>query len=348
METKRWQDQSYEKIVTHNDFDGIVSASICSSALKVDRIVFAGPLSIAKSQISITEKDVVCDLPYPLVCGLWFDHHEGNLQELEYRKIDPKSIPGRFDLKPSCSRIVYEYFSESVNLPAHLSKAVDEADIIDSFAYRSIEEWRTETPGKVIDLTLKSRFPSAEEQGAYMRNLVYLLRDRSLEEISTLPSVAKRLERYHEEEGRMLRLIRESSYFLDEDSNREVVILDLTPHARRPHLIKNLAFVIYPDALGVLEVYNLMNLGVKSNDLGFSMSLSIEANKRASSKNIGEIMRTLNLGDGHPGAAAGTLRCRSKQEMLKKKKEVLSKIFRLWSARCEKEEKDASGSEHSG
>jgi hypothetical protein len=82
---------------------------------------------------------------------------------------------------------------------------------------------------------------------------------------------------------------------------------------------------------------------VKSNDLGFSMSLSIEANKRASSKNIGEIMRTLNLGDGHPGAAAGTLRCRSKQEMLKKKKEVLSKIFRLWSARCEKEEKDASG-----
>ena len=30
-------------------------------------------------------------------------------------------------------------------------------------------------------------------------------------------------------------------------------------------------------------------------------------------------MRTLNIGDGHPGAAAGTVRCASKQEMLKKK-----------------------------
>jgi hypothetical protein len=43
-------------------------------------------------------------------------------------------------------------------------------------------------------------------------------------------------------------------------------------------------------------------------------------------------MRTLNIGDGHPGAAAGTVRCSSKQEMLKKKKEILNQIFKLWSA----------------
>ncbi len=90
----------YEKIVTHNDFDGIVSASLCTWFLKIQKVIFAGPLTITRSQITITEKDVVCDLPYPLQCGLWFDHHEGNLQELALRKIDPKSIPGRFDLKP--------------------------------------------------------------------------------------------------------------------------------------------------------------------------------------------------------------------------------------------------------
>ena len=77
---------AYEKIVTHNDFDGLVSAALCAWALKVDRIRFAGPLTITKSQMTITEKDVVCDLPYPLECGLWFDHHEGNLQDLELRK----------------------------------------------------------------------------------------------------------------------------------------------------------------------------------------------------------------------------------------------------------------------
>ena len=326
-------EKSYDKIVTHNDFDGMVSASLCSWVLKIQKVIFAGPLTIARSQITITEKDVVCDLPYPLQCGLWFDHHEGNLQELALRKIDPKSIPGRFDSKPSCSRVVYEYFSEKAELPFYFLKAVEEADVIDGFSYTSIEDWRRETPGKIIDLTLKVPFPSAEDQASHMRNLVQQLRDRSIEEVSHLDFVQKRLRQYREEEGRMLRIIRDASYFIAQDEKKEVVVVDLTSYQRRPHLIKNLAFLIYPEALGVLEVYNLMDhQRVKSNHLGFSMSLSINGNRPEQSKNIGEIMRTLNMGDGHPGAAAGTVRCRSKQEMLKKKKELLEQIFRIWSS----------------
>ncbi|NWF93441.1 MAG: hypothetical protein HXY46_11025 [Syntrophaceae bacterium] len=322
----------YEKIITHNDFDGMVSASLCAWALKIERVLFTGPLAITRSQITITEKDVVCDLPYPLQCGLWFDHHEGNLQELEYRRIDAKAIPGRFDLKPSCSRVVYEYFSDRTELPSRFLKAVEEADIIDSFSYISIEEWRRETPGKVIDLTLKIRFPSPKDQASYMRNLVQQIRERSLEEVSRLGFVQQRLKQYREEEGEMLRIIRDSSYFLEQDKQRELVVIDLTPHRRRPHLIKNLAFLIYPEALGVVEVYNLMDQGVKTNHLGFSMSLSINGNRPNQAKNIGEIMRSLNIGDGHPGAAAGTVRCSSKQEMLKKKEEVLGQIFKLWAS----------------
>jgi oligoribonuclease NrnB/cAMP/cGMP phosphodiesterase (DHH superfamily) len=324
-------EKSYEKIITHNDFDGIVSASICAWVLKIERLVFTGPLSITKSQITITEKDVVCDLPYPLQCGLWFDHHEGNLQELEYRRIDSKSIPGRFDLKPSCSRVVYEYFSERKELPFYFLQAVEESDVIDSFSYSSIEDWRKETPGKVIDSTLKLRFRTNEEQFSHMRNLVHELRNRSIEEVSHLDFVQKRLKQYREEEGRMLRIIENSSFFLEQDKRREIIVIDLTSYQRRPHLIKNLAFLTYPEALGVLEVYNLIDQGVKTTDLGFSMSLSINGNRQGKTKNIGEIMRGLNIGDGHPGAAAGTVRCSSKQEMLKKKKEILNQIFKLWS-----------------
>jgi oligoribonuclease NrnB/cAMP/cGMP phosphodiesterase (DHH superfamily) len=326
------EEKRFEKIITHNDFDGIISASICARMLKIEGLIFIGPLTITRSQITITEKDVVCDLPYPLQCGLWFDHHAGNLQELDYRKIDPKLIPGRFDLKPSCSRVVYEYFSEKAEVPPCFLKAVEEADVIDSFSYASVEEWRRETPGKVIDSTLKVHFPSTEEQVNHMRNLVQQLRDRPIDEVSNLPFVQKRLKQYLEEEGQMLRIIQNSSNFLEQDKLREMVVIDLTPYQRRPHLIKNLAFLLYPEALGVLEVYNLMDLGVKSNHLGFSMSLSIHGNRQSQSKNIGEIMRTLNIGDGHPGAAAGTTRCKSKQEMLKKKKEILNRIFELWSS----------------
>lgn len=325
-------DAAYEKIVTHNDFDGVVSASLCSWGLKVERILFAGPAAIERSQVMITEKDVVCDLPYPLQCGLWFDHHEGNRQELEYRKIDLRSIPGRFDLKPSCSRVVYDYLSERMEVPAYFIDAVAEADVIDSFSYSSVEEWRQETPGKVIDWTLKGRFSSSEGQTAYMRNLVQQLRGRPIGEVSTLTFVQKQLKQYREEEGRMIRIVRDASYFLDEDERKEMVVIDLTPQRQRPHLIKNLAFLLYPHALAVCEVYNLMDQGVKTNSLGFSMSLSIEGNQRGNSKNISEIMRVLNIGDGHPGAAAGRIRCASKQEMLKKKKDILTRIFKLWSS----------------
>ena len=325
--------EGYDKIVTHNDFDGIVSASLCAWVLKIQKVIFAGPLTVTRSQITITERDVVCDLPYPLQCGLWFDHHEGNLQELAYRKIDPASIPGRFDSKPSCSRVVYEYFLERIELPFYFLRAVEEADVIDGFSYGSIEDWRRETPGKIIDLTLKAPFQLAEDQASYMRNLVQQLRDRCIEEVSHLDFVQKRLKQYREEEGRMLRIIRDSSYFIDQDEKKEVVVVDLTSYQRRPHLIKNLAFLVYPEALGVLEVYSLMDhQGVKSNHLGLSMSLSINGNRKDKSKNIGEIMRTLNIGDGHPGAAAGTARCKSKQEMLKKKRELLEQIFRIWSS----------------
>ena len=128
-------------------------------------------------------------------------------------------------------------------------------------------------------------------------------------------------------------MIQDASSFIQGDERKEVVVIDLTPYQRRPHLIKNLAFLIYPEALGVLEVYSLTDhQGVKSNNIGVSMSLSINGNRKDRSKNIGEIMRTLNVGDGHPGAAAGTVHCKSKQEMLKKKKELLEQIFRLWSS----------------
>ena len=323
----------YEKIVTHNDFDGIISACLCSWVLKVQNVIFAGPLAITRSQITITEKDVVCDLPYPLQCGLWFDHHEGNLQELTLRKIDPKSVPGRFDLKPSCSRVVFEYFSEREELPPYFLEAVEEADVIDSFSYSSIEDWRRETPGRMIDLTLKVSFQSAIDQASYMRNLVQQLRDRPIEEVSRLDFVQNGLKKYREEEGRMLRIIEGASYFIDQDGKKEVVVIDLTPYQRRPHLIKNLAFLIFPEALAVLEVCSLMDhQGVKSNNIGVSMSLSINGNRRDRNKNIGDIMRTLNIGDGHPGAAAGMVHCKSKQEMLKKKQELIGQIFKLWSS----------------
>ena len=235
-------------------------------------------------------------------------------------------------MKPSCSRVVYDYFSETKELPSYFLKAVEEADIIDSFSYASIEEWRKETPGKMMDWTLKAHFPSTEDHFAYMRNLVQQLRDRPIEEVSNLPFVQKRLKQYREEEGRMIKVIQDSSSFLEQDQRKEIIVIDLTPYQRRPHLIKNLAFLIYPESLAVLEIYSLLDQGVKSNHLGV-LHVPFDQGEPADGKQ--EYRRDHEDLEHRGRPSRGSCRNDSLQIEtgdVEKKKEILNQIFKLWSA----------------
>lgn len=320
----------YQSIITHNDFDGVVSAAICAYIFNIDHIKFAGPGNIAKADITITKNDIVCDLPYPLECGLWFDHHEGNWEELKYRNIDTATIKGKFDLQPSCARVILTYFQTDHPLPEYLASLVDDADQIDSFNYQSVQDWRTETPAKIIDATIRSKFSDPGEKKQYLKMLTLWLRDNPVQEIIHHPDVQEKYMDHKKEEQEMLKIIEQNIFFLLQDSQKEIVILDFTNFNRQPYVIKNLAYLLYPQALAVLEVKNLFNRGIKSNDLSFSLSLSLNLHHSNHAKEAGEIMRELNIGDGHKGAAAGKVLCASKQEMLKQKQHFLNRIFELW------------------
>jgi len=321
----------FERIVTHGDFDGLVSSAVCSHAEGCDRIVFTGPNSIARAEISIDARDIVCDLPYPLEAGMWFDHHPGNLDALRLRGIDPSRIPGRFDEKPSCARVVLDYYTGlETELPGHFEDTVREADTIDSFDYRSVEEWRRETPGKLVDMSLKIYFPSPREQTKYYLRVVSLLRERPLAGILDDEAVASNLERYRIEEERMIEFIGRSVSFLPEDGGKEIVVLDFTHHKRRPRAVRNLAFLLHPSALAVLTLYPLFRGGVKTNDFSVSLSLSMNLTGVEHGKDAGEIMRTLDIGDGHAGAAAGVVHCETKEDMKRNRERTLSRIWRMW------------------
>ncbi|GAB6061357.1 hypothetical protein [Deferrisoma palaeochoriense] len=321
----------YETIVTHNDLDGVASAALCSKAYGVNRIFFAGPVQIQQARATVTARDIVCDLPYPAECALWFDHHQGNLADLEERGLDPASIPGRFAPEKSCARVVYQYLlDEGRKLPDHFAELVGAVDVVDSFDYASVEEWRAETPAHVVANAMKGEFRSPSQRNLFYRNLVYALRDHGLEKVARAKAVRRRYEAYLAEEENMLRLLEQDARPLDIEPS--IVLVDLTRHNRKPFVWKNLAQVLYPEALAVVSVECAFRNGRKTNDLGFSMSLTIRQNRSGEPKDVGEIMRALNIGDGHPGAGAGRVSCRSKDEMLRTKDEVLARIVELWRA----------------
>lgn len=322
----------YTRIITHDDLDGIASAALCARFLGVRQYLFTGPRSITESKVVPTPADVVCDLPYPMECGLWFDHHEGNREELGLRGIRIEDVPGAFALKPSCSRVVLEHFGKSHPVPVHFPDLVDHVDIVDSFSYESIEEWRKETPGRILDASLKTQDKTFSEKYRFMTFLVDTLQDLPADEVTRMPDVQSRYLRFVEEEKRMIDRIREDASFLPEDEDRTLVILDLTKHNQQPKIVKHLAHLLFPETLGVLEIRNLYRQNVKTNDLSVSMALSIRLNRGPHAKDVGELMRRLNIGDGHSGAGSGTMSCASKDDMLKTRDKIVKTLFAMWRA----------------
>ncbi len=328
--------RKYDRIVTHDDLDGVVSAALCSLAEGVEDFRFAGPGSILDMGLGVGPGTIVCDLPHHPAAGLWFDHHPGNLEDYRLKGGDPEKIQGSFRPEKSCARVVYLYYRERVSFPEFMSATVAETDRVDSFDYCSVEEWQEQTPGRILSDTLCVSFPTRRDRERYMRNLIRGLRSGPMEALLGDPRVLDASRRYRETAAKTLSLIERLGTFLPEDRDREIVIVDTTELKHDPGLIKSLAFLIFPGAKAVLEVKRLFQQNRKTNDLAFSMSLSPAMEAQSSGQDIGEIMRSLNIGDGHRGAGAGRKACASKAELIRQKDAIIGRIYALWAGQAKR------------
>ena len=331
--------------MTHDDFDGVVSAALCSLANGIDDFRFSGPVSILDAGLEVGADTIVCDLPHHPAAGLWFDHHVGNLEDYRLKGGDPEALRDTFGEEKSCARVIYRHYMERGTVfPEFMAATVEEADTVDSFDYRDLEDWQRETPGKVLSDSLRISFPSRRERNRYMRYLIRRIREAPLEEILSDSEVQEKARLYREMEEKSRSLIERVACFLPEDTEQEVIVLDTTGLKHAPYIIKSLAFLSYPTAVAVLEVKSIFRQRRKTNDLGFSMSLSPCVELTSSEKDVGEIMRALNVGDGHRGAGAGRIPCRSKAEMMKQKEQILQKILGMWrNQRAGSSEADSPG-----
>lgn len=317
-------------IVTHDDFDGVVGASLLSWGFDISDVRFAGPITISRAEIPISLADIVCDLPYPLECGMWFDHHIGNLEELRLRRIDPSTIPGRFADAPSCVRVIHDYFAENEDVPEDFRVLADVSDLIDSFAYPSMEAWREDTPANRIDRAIKCPSSSKFEHAEFLRSLVFDLRDLSLDEVADQPLVISRAAKYGETEARMLENIQKYRLMLPEDTGQELYIVDLTSFSQPVRVDKKLIGLVDPAAKGYVELKPVFKQGHKTNNIAVSLSLALRMQHESHQKDMGEIVRLLNLGDGHRGAAAGVKESGSAHLFQRARSELPLKILDIW------------------
>jgi hypothetical protein len=321
----------FTSIITHNDFDGLASAALLSWAYDIEDVRFAGPITIANAEIPISQDDIVSDLPYPVECGMWFDHHAGNAAEVALRGIDVAQIPGRFAEAPSCVRVVFEYLREQFELPADFAELAAAGDMIDSFAYANLEEWRADTAANRVDRAIKSSSDSRREHEDFLRQVTFLMRDLPLSDIAEEPIIIKRAQQYAREEAVMLDHIVKYGHCLPKDARQEMYCVDVSGFSNPVRIDKKLIGLVQPQTRLYVELKPVFRNGRKTHDLAVSVSLALSEQKNVSRKDVSEIVRELNIGDGHAGAAAGVWRCNSAFELQKAREDLPRKILDLWN-----------------
>ncbi len=318
-----------QKILAHTDFDGVVSASLLSIATQIDFIRFVSTAKIWYENLD--EKDIVCDLPCPWNCHLWFDHHESNLNEMKARGIDVGKIPGKFEIADSCANIIYNYFNKKIEFPEYFKELVDETDKIDSMNYESIQDWQKETPIKILSDT--TRFVNNEDYKSFVNYLIMIakkLKNQSPEEIINIPLVKERYGQIKIEEKESLETIKKYYYFHPDDLRKEVIIIDLSEIKKPPRIDKNLAYLIEPNALCVFQINSIFKNDVKSNNLKFSAGINFTNKEIKKIKNLSAIFEELEIGGGHKNAAGAVMEFESKDEKLSEKDRTIKKFIKIW------------------
>jgi len=316
------------KIITHCDFDGVVSAAIIKYCLNYDEIIFTTPTKI--HQLSISGEDIVSDLPYVRKCRYWFDHHISNKEELDYRKIDYKTIPGKWKDAPSAGGVIYEFFQDKNSMPEFFKDTAIAADKIDTMGYKSLEDWLSKSPENIIQNSISLKTENYRLFENYLRFLTDSMTKLSLKEISELPEVQKRYAIYEKEFDKDVDFLKKIVSFHQDDSDKKIAIIDYTNLSFIPRIEKNYAIKIFPDVDIILALSPEINRGRKSNNIKISIGVNF-LKQNENKKDLGAFLGELNFGGGHKNAAGGIIKSKSKQEREKNKEYFLEDLIEFWN-----------------
>ena len=169
------------QIVTHGDFDGIVSAALVGIWTQLRFVFFTGPENVRRTQIG--PKDIVCDLPHPArEVRAWFDHHAGNIEEA---KVMGWSVgEGAAIEAPSAARVIFDHLKDTTVFPDFIEQTVVATDRVDTMDYPTIEAWLADDPENVINSTIFLPGEEIRQARRYLQRMVHMIQNRPLADIA--------------------------------------------------------------------------------------------------------------------------------------------------------------------
>ena len=280
------------RLVTRSDMDGLVCAVILKQLNLIDDIKFVHPKDMQDGSITITENDIITNLPYVAKAHLVFDHHES--ESIRNGEADNYII---IPDAPSAARVVYDYYVKDNDLSMireDMMVAVDKADA----AQFSKEDILNPKGWELLSFLMDSRTGLGRfrefkiSNYELMMDLIDYCHDHGIDDIMQLPDVKERVDLFNKYSAEFKDQLKRCTTVYD-----NLVVLDLREEE-----------IIYPgNRFMIYAMFPQTNIsihvlwGFQKQNTVFATGKSII--DRSSKTNVGELMLK-NGGGGH--SAAGT------------------------------------------
>ena len=280
------------RLVTRSDMDGLVCAVILKQLELIDEIKFVHPKDMQDGSITITQNDIITNLPYVPQAHLVFDHHES--ETIRNKGADNHIIIAD---APSAARVVYDHYVKDNDLSMireDMMVAVDKADA----AQFSKEDILNPQGWDLLSFLMDSRtglgrfreFRVANYQ--LMMDLIDYCHNHGIEDIMQLPDVKERVDLFNKYSVEFKDQLQRCSTI-----EKNLIVLDLRDEE-----------IIYPgNRFMIYAMFPQTNIsihvlwGFQKQNTVFATGKSII--DRGSKTNVGELMLKYG-GGGH--SAAGT------------------------------------------
>lgn len=282
------------RLVSRSDFDGLVTAVLLKKIDLIDEMKFVHPKDMQDGTVTVTENDILTNVPYVPGCGMWFDHHAS---ELKRSQEEGFVFKGEVRIADSAARVVYDYFGGRDKFGPELDDlmaGVDKADAA-KFTREDILE------PKGWDL-LSFLMDSRTGLGRYrdynisnyqlMEKLVDLCATRTVEQILQDPDVKQRVDRYFELDAEFRGMLMQYTR-----TEGNVILTDLRGVETIYPGNRFLVYALYPEQNVSLWIVD----GFQKQNVAIACGHSIV--NRTCKTHVGHLMRS-HGGGGHE--AAGT------------------------------------------
>ncbi len=209
------------RLLTRDDFDGVVSAALLTKNGLIDHVKFVHPRDMEGGVVHVSRRDIIADLPPHPGAYLAFDHHPVDVGEGDQDRF-VVDVDAR-----SAARVIYNHYGGAESFPSVSLKLLDAVDKWESAAFSRKEVLDPEgwdLLGFLLDprtgLGRFRRFRISNQQ--LMLDLVDYIADHDVEELLTLEDIRERAEVYRSHKNDFSQQIQRCSTVRD-----SVLLVDL-------------------------------------------------------------------------------------------------------------------------